>query len=325
MGARITGTGSHVPAKQVTNEQLEQLVDTSSEWIVQRTGIRSRHLLEDADIPSDMGIEAGRKSLEAASISPDQVDLLLVATNFPDMICPGSAPFIAEGLGLEHAPFFDLKAGCSGFVYGVAVANGLIESGLFPRILVVGIEALSRVTDWTDRRTCVLFGDGAGAALLEKGTNTSGILGSALFGDASKAMFLNLPAGGTRAPASPETLARGDHFLKMEGSGVFRNAAPMMEKATLAALANAGLTLEDVDWIIPHQANQRIIDALVRKLDVSEDRVIVNLDRVANTSTASIPIALDEEWRSEKIQPGDIVVMTAFGAGVTYGAIVVKM
>ena len=325
MGARISGTGSHLPAKNVTNEQLATWVDTSDEWIVQRTGIRSRHLLEESDIPADMGIEAGKQALEAANVSPEQVDLLLVATNFPDMICPGSAPFIADGLGLGSAPFFDLKAGCSGFVYGIAVASGLIESGLFQRVLVVGIEALSRVTDWTDRRTCVLFGDGAGAALFEPGTDTSGILGTSLYGDAAKSMFLHMPAGGTRTPASPETLAEHGHFLKMEGAGVFRSAVAMMEKATLTALTDAGLTLADVDWIIPHQANQRIIDALVRKLDVPEDRVIVNLDRVANTSTASIPIALDEEVRSGKIQPGDIVVMTAFGAGVTYGAVVVRI
>ena len=324
MGARITGTGSYLPSKLITNKQLESLVDTSSEWIVQRTGIRSRHLLEDSETPSDMGVEAGRLALEAANVASEDVDLLLVATNFPDMICPGSAPFIAEALCLTNAPFFDLKAGCSGFVYGVAVANGLIESGLFPRVLVVGLEALSRVTDWTDRRTCVLFGDGAGAVLLEPGTESSGVLGTALFGDAEKAMFLHLPAGGTRTPASPDTLAQGGHFLKMEGSGVFRNAAPMMEKATMAALADANLDLSDVDWIIPHQANQRIVDALVRRLDVPEEQVIVNLDRVANTSTASIPIALDEEIRSGKIHPGDVIVMTAFGAGVTYAAIVVR-
>ena len=324
MGARITGTGSYLPSRVITNEQLESLVDTSSEWIVQRTGIRSRHVLEDAEIPSDMGVEAGRLALEAAKVAPEDVDLLLVATNFPDMICPGSAPFIAEELSLTDAPFFDLTAGCSGFVYGVAVANGLIESGLFPRVLVVGLEALSRVTDWTDRRTCVLFGDGAGAALLEPGTESSGILGTALYGDAEKSMFLHLPAGGTRSPASPDTLAQGGHFLKMEGAGVFRNAAPMMEKATIAALADANLELSDVDWIIPHQANQRIVDALVRRLNVPEERVIVNLDRVANTSTASIPIALDEEIRSGRIHAGDIIVMTAFGAGVTYGAVVVK-
>jgi len=324
MGARITGTGSYLPSKVITNKQLESLVDTSSEWIVQRTGIRSRHLLEDSETPSDMGVEAGRLALEAANVAFEDVDLLLVATNFPDMICPGSAPFIAEALCLTNAPFFDLKAGCSGFVYGVAVAHGLIESGLFLRVLVVGLEALSRVTDWTDRRTCVLFGDGAGAVLLEPGAESSGVLGTALFGDAEKSMFLHLPAGGTRTPASPDTLAQGGHFLKMEGSGVFRNAAPMMEKATMAALADANLDLSDVDWIIPHQANQRIVDALVRRLDVPEEQVIVNLDRVANTSTASIPIALDEEIRSGKIHPGDVIVMTAFGAGVTYAAIVVR-
>ena len=324
MGARIAGTGSHLPSKVITNEQMESLVDTSNEWIVQRTGIRSRHLLDETEVPSDMGVEAGMLALEAAKVAPEDVDLLLVATNFPDMICPGSAPFIAEGLSLANAPFFDLKAGCSGFVYGVAVANGLIESGLFPRVLVVGLEALSRVTDWTDRRTCVLFGDGAGAALLEPGTESTGVLGAALYGDAEKSMFLHLPAGGTRTPPSVETLAQGGHFLKMEGSGVFRNAAPMMERATMAALEDANLELSDVDWIIPHQANKRIIDALVRRLDVPEEHVIVNLDCVANTSTASIPIALDEEIRSGRIHPGDIIVMTAFGAGVTYGAVVVK-
>ena len=325
MGARIAGTGSYVPEKVVANEDLEKIVDTSSEWIVKRTGIRTRHLLTESEIPSDMGVAAGRQALEAAHVTPEEVDLLIAATNFPDMICPGSAPFIADELGLGNAPFFDLKAGCSGFVYGLGVANGLIESGLFPRILLIGIEALSRVTDWTDRQTCVLFGDGAGAALLETGNDTSGILGAALYGDAAKSMFLHMPAGGTRTPASPETLEQGGHFLKMEGSGVFRNAAPMMEEATLAALANANLTLADVDWVIPHQANQRIIDALVKKLGIPDDRVIVNLDRVANTSTASIPIALDESIRSGKIHPGDIIVMTAFGAGVTYGAIVVRL
>jgi len=325
MGAKITGTGSYLPSKVLTNKQLESLVDTSDEWIVQRTGIRSRHLLEDSEVPSDMGVEAGRLALEAATVASEDVDLLLVATTFPDMICPGSAPFIAEGLSLPDTPFFDLKAGCSGFVYGVAVANSLIESGLFPRVLVIGIEALSRATDWNDRRTCVLFGDGAGAVLLEPGTESTGILGTALFGDAEKSMFLHMPAGGTRAPASPDTLAQGGHFLRMEGAGVFRNAAPMMEKATMAALADANLELSDIDWIIPHQANQRIVDALVRRLNVPEERVIVNLDRVANTSTASIPIALDEEMRSGRIQPGDLIVMTAFGAGVTYGAIVARV
>lgn len=325
MGARITGVGSALPVKVLTNEDLTAVVDTSDEWIAQRTGIRTRHILEASEAPSDMGIEAGRRALEAADTPPSAVDLLLVATNFPDMICPGSAPFIAEGLSLADAPFFDLTAGCTGFVYGVVVADGLIASGGFRRVLVVGMEAMSRVTDWSDRKTCVLFGDGAGAALLEVGDDKTGVLGHALFGDADKTMFLHLPAGGSRHPATRDTLEQRGHFIKMEGSGVFRSAVPMMEKATLEALKSADLDLRDVDWIIPHQANQRIIDALSRRLGVPRQRVLTNLARVANTSTASIPIVLDEEIRSGRIQPGHVVVMTAFGAGVTYGAVVLRL
>jgi 3-oxoacyl-[acyl-carrier-protein] synthase-3 len=325
MGARITGTGHHVPARRLTNVDLEGLVDTSEEWIVQRTGIRTRYVLRDGDLPSDMGVDAGGRALEQVGVGPQDVDLLLVATNFPDMICPGSASFIAEGLGLVDAPFFDLTAGCTGFVYGIAVADGLIRAGLFRRVLLIGTEALSRVTDWTDRQTCVLFGDGAGAALLEPGGEEEGVLGVALYGDAEKSLLLHMPGGGTRRPASPETLAGREHFLKMEGSGVFRNAAPMMERATRDALQAADLTLADVDWIIPHQANVRIIDALVRRLRTTPERVVTNLDRVANTSTASIPIALDEALRDGRIRPGDVAVMTAFGAGVTYGAAVVRI
>jgi 3-oxoacyl-[acyl-carrier-protein] synthase-3 len=325
MGARITGTGSHIPANCLTNADLERLVDTSEEWIVQRTGIRTRHILPEGDIPSDMSVEAGIRALKDAGCQPTDVDLLLIAITFPDMICPGSAPFIAEGLGLSDAPFFDLKAGCSGFVYGLAVADGLIRAGLYRRVLLIGAEALSRVTDWADRQTCVLFGDGAGAALLEPGTEDEGVLGLALYGDAEKSLLLHMPGGGTRAPASEETLEAREHFIKMEGSGVFRNAAPMMEKATLDALSAADLDLSDVDWIIPHQANVRIIEALIRRLNVEPERVITNLDRVANTSAASIPIALDEALRDGRIERGDVVVMTAFGAGVTYGAVVVRI
>jgi 3-oxoacyl-[acyl-carrier-protein] synthase-3 len=325
MGARIAGTGSHLPEKRLTNADLERLVDTSEEWIVQRTGIRTRHVLDECEIPSDMSVRAGERALEDAGARPEDVDLLLVATNFPDMVCPGSAPFIAEGLGLADAPFFDLKAGCSGFVYGLSVADGLIRARLHRRVLLIGAEALSRVTDWTDRQTCVLFGDGAGAALLELGGDDEGILGAALYGDAEKSLLLHMPGGGTRTPASAESVAEREHFVKMEGSGVFRNAAPMMETATLDALRAAGLDLDDVDWIIPHQANVRIIDALIRRLDVAPERVIINLDRVANTSAASIPIALDEALRDGTIHRGDVVVMTAFGAGVTYGAVVVRI
>ncbi|MEE8194960.1 MAG: beta-ketoacyl-ACP synthase III [Candidatus Bipolaricaulota bacterium] len=325
MGARITGMGSYLPPKIITNADLEELIDTSSKWIVQRTGIKSRHHLNSDDDPAIMGIEAGRDALSQAGVSPNEVDLLLVATNFPDMICPGSAPFIAAGLGLDQTPFFDIKAGCTGFVYGLVVANGLIASGGFRRILLVGTEALSRVTDWSDRKTCVLFGDGAGAVLLEGAAPGEGILGSALHADNDKALLLHLRAGGTRFPATESTVKNGDHYLRMEGAGVFRSAVPMMENSARQAVAAAGLHLSDIDWLIPHQANIRIIDSLTRRLHLDKDQVIINVDRVANTSTASIPIALDEAVRAGRIEHGDLVVMTAFGAGVTYGAVLIKI
>jgi len=325
MGARVVASGSSLPARCVTNADLAKVIDTSDAWVVQRTGIRTRFLLEAAEEPSAMGVEAGKKALAQAKVLPDQVDLLVVATNFPDMICPGSSPFVSAGLGLRGSPFFDLTAGCTGFVYGLVVADGLIRAGLYGHVLLIGLEALSRVTDWSDRRTCVLFGDGAGAVLLEKGDPDEGILGSALYGDHEKLFLLHLPAGGTRAPASRETVDKGEHYLKMEGAGVFRSAVPMMEESTRQALAVAGLTLEDVDWVIPHQANIRIIDSLTHRLGVDPEHVIVNIDRVANTSTASIPIALDEGLRSGRIARGDVVVLTAFGAGATYGAVVLRM
>ena len=325
MGAKIIGSGSYLPQKCVSNLDLEQIVDTSDEWIVRRTGIRTRHLLEPGENPAKMGIAAARLACEEAQAQLETIDLFVVATNFPDMICPGSSPFMASGLGLDQTPFFDLKAGCSGFVYGMAITDGLIRAGLYGRILLVGSEALSRVTDWSDRKTCVLFGDGAGAVLLEAGEADEGVLGSAIFGDNDKALLLHMPAGGTRTPADSSTLQDGGHFLKMEGAGVYRSAVPMMEQATRAALAAASLDLDDVDWIIPHQANIRIIDSLAIRLQVSKEKIITNLDRVANTSTASIPIALDEARKDGRINSGDVVVMTAFGAGVTYGAVVVRI
>jgi len=325
MGARIVGTGSCLPARKVSNDELARLVDTSDEWITQRTGIRTRHLLGESETPSDLGVEACRQALAAAGRTPADVDLLLVATTFPDMTCPGTSPFVAQGLGLRGVPFFDLTAGCTGFVYGLAIADAYIRAGLGRRALVVGFEALSRVTDWTDRRTCVLFGDGAGAVLLEAGARDDGVLGVSLRGDPDKALLLHMPAGGTRCPASAESVARREHFVKMEGSGVFRSAVPLMREAMDAALEAAGLSREAVDWVIPHQANVRIIDAFADRLGLPRERVVVNVDRVANTSAASIPIALDEAVRDGRIRPGHVVVFTAFGAGVTYGATVVRM
>jgi 3-oxoacyl-[acyl-carrier-protein] synthase-3 len=325
MGARIAGTGSCLPPKRVSNADLATLVDTSDAWIVQRTGIRSRFLLGDGETPSDLGVVACQRALEAAGRQSADVDLLLVATTFPDMICPGTSPFVAQGLGMRGAPFFDITAGCTGFVYALAMAEAYIQARLGERVLVLGFEALSRVTDWSDRRTCVLFGDGAGAILLERGGEGQGILGVSLRGDPDKALLLHMPAGGTRRPASHDTVERREHFLRMEGSGVFRSAVPLMREAMDNALLAAHLQREAVDWIIPHQANARIIDAFADRLALPRERVIINVDRVANTSAASIPIALDEAVRDGRIRPGHVVVLTAFGAGVTYGAAVVRM
>jgi 3-oxoacyl-[acyl-carrier-protein] synthase-3 len=325
MGARIVGTGSYLPKRVVPNSELERLVDTSDEWIIQRTGIRTRHLLGDDELPSDMGFLASQSALARAAKTPSDVDLVVVATNFPDMICPGSAPFVAQALGTGNAPFFDITAGCTGFVYGLAVADAFLRSGLAKRSLVVGTEALSRVTDWSDRHTCVLFGDGAGAAVLEPGADDEGILGIAINGDPEKALLLHIPAGGTRLPASSRSVEERQHFLQMEGSGVFRSAVPLMEEAISRALERANLRMSEIDWVIPHQANVRIVDALARRLSVPRDHVVVNLDRVANTSTASIPIALDESIRDGLIRPGDVVALTAFGAGVTYGAAILRI
>ncbi len=325
MGARIVGTGAALPQRCVSNAELAGSVDTSDAWIVQRTGIRTRYLLGEGETPSSLGVTACRRALEAAGRRTEDVDLLVVATTFPDMTCPGTSAFVAQDLGLEGTPFFDLTAGCTGFVYGLAMAGAYIAAGLGERVLVLGFEALSRVVDWSDRRTCVLFGDGAGAVLLERGSSEEGILGVSLRGDPSKALLLHTPAGGTRRPASHATVEAREHFLRMEGSGVFRSAVPLMREAMDRALHAASMSREEVDWIIPHQANVRIIDAFADRLGLPRERVVINVDRVANTSAASIPIALDEAVRDGRIRPGHAVVLTAFGAGVTYGAVALRM
>ncbi len=324
MSSRILGIGSYLPPKVLTNADLERLVDTSDEWIRQRTGIIKRRILEQDSDPAIMGIESAKQALKDGGISAKQLDLLIYATNFPHMISPGSAPFLAQALDLGQIPFFDLKAGCSGFVYGLVVANGLINAGAFERILLVGSEALSRVTDWKDRKTCVLFGDGAGAVIIERAPAGEGVLGISLHADGKKAHLLRLEAGGIRIPVSHETIDAGRHFFKMEGKEVFKSAVAMMEFSSREALANAGLELADVDWIIPHQANIRIMRALAQRMEIPMDQIIVNIDQVANTSTASIPLALDEAYRDGRIKRGQILVLTAFGAGVTYGAVVMK-
>jgi len=322
---RFAGTGSYLPPMCVTNEALAMRMDTSDEWIRSRTGIRERRLLSESDVPSDMGVEAARRALSAAGRGVEDIGLLIVASNVFEQPVPGTAPFISKGLGLPgDVPFLDLMAGCSGFVFGVAVAGGMIAAGTVRSAMVVGHEALSRFVSWEDRSTCVLFGDGAGAVFLETSDGESGILGISLHGDPSKVHLLRIEAGGVRAPITEEDVRQGRHLLKMEGEGVFRSAVQMMARASLEALARAGLSVEDVNWWIPHQANVRIIEAFARRLAIPEERVLVNIDRVANTSTASIPIGLDELVCAGRIREGDIVALTAFGAGASYGTVVLR-
>jgi 3-oxoacyl-[acyl-carrier-protein] synthase-3 len=321
---KITGTASYLPEKILTNDDLAKFLDTSDEWIRTRTGIRTRHILSREEIPATMGIRAAEQALARAQRAPQDVDVLLVATNVPEEPIPGTAPHIALGLGMEKGAFADITAGCAGFLYALAMAGAMLHSGMAKIALVVGTEALSRFVNWQDRATCVLFGDGAGAVVLEHQDGPGGILGVALRGDPTKLGLLRIEAGGVRLPASPDTVQAGKHFLQMEGKGLFRAAVGMMAEATRAAASQAGLSLADIDWLIPHQANLRIIEALIKRLRIPEEKVVVNIDRVANTSTASIPIALDELVQAGKVEPGQILALTAFGAGACYGTVILR-
>lgn len=325
----IIGIGASVPPHRLTNRALEQMVETSDEWITQRTGIKERRVLNESEDPTALGVEAARRALALAGIPLDELDLVITAANVQLMPVPGSSALILEGLReregskIKHVPFFDLVAGCTGFVYALEVARQMFLGGCH-HILVIGLEALSRFTNWRDRETCVLFGDGAGAVVVGPVEGARGILASYLAADSSKWPLLRVEAGGIKTPASQKTVAAGSHFLKMEGRGVFEEAVKMMERASLLALEQARVVKEEVDWFVPHQANLRIIKAFARRLRVPWDKVLVNIDRFGNTSTASIPLALDEAQRDNQLREGDLVVTCGFGAGVTYGANVIR-
>ncbi|HED04323.1 MAG TPA: ketoacyl-ACP synthase III [Candidatus Fraserbacteria bacterium] len=321
----IAGIGAAVPELVLTNADLEKRVATTDQWIVSRTGIHERHILRKDEDPAQLGVGAARQAIARAGVGLEEIELLITATNLAEMPVPGSSAFICQGLQMERkVPFFDLIAGCTGFIYALSVAAGLISAGQYRRVLVVGLEALSRFTDWSDRSTCVLFGDAAGAAVVELMPEGRGILASALAADSSKWDLLHMPGGGIKYPASPETLAKGMHYLKMSGGGVFKSAVEMMEQSTTQALAAAGCSKDEVDWVVPHQANLRIIKAFAKRYGLPMTKIIVNIDRYANTSTASIPLALSEAVADGRIKPGDLIVLNAFGAGVTYGAVVLR-
>jgi len=323
-GSKITGTGHYTPQRVLTNFDLEKIVDTTDEWIVTRSGIRERRIAAPEEATSDLVFPAAQAALQSAGLTPKDLDGIIVATVSGDMVFPATSCLIQDRLGAAKAAAFDINAACCGFIYAVNTAHALISSQRMNKVLVVGVEVLSKLTNWSDRATCVLFGDGAGAAILEPSEPGEGILGTYVRTDGSLADLLYIPAGGTRYAASPESIKRGDHFIKMKGDGVFKYAVRAMEDATRHVLGEAGLTLEDVDILIPHQANIRIIDAVQERLGVPADKVVVNLDRYGNTSSASIPIALDESTRSGRVKKGDLVLLVAFGGGLTWGAVLFR-
>ena len=322
--AQIAGWGMYVPSKVVTNENLiERGLDSSDEWITTRTGIRQRSLVAQGEATSDLAVKAAQQALQVAYVHPRDIDLVIVATSTPDHLMPATASLVQDRLGAFNAGALDLNAACSGFVYGIIVGSGQIEAGRSKRVLVIGADALSIHLDWQDRSTCVLFGDGAGALLLQASEEAS-ILASSLGSDGSGAGLLIIPAGGSRLPANSHTFHDGDHYLKMNGPQIFRWATQMMAKAAEKAIQSSGLTLQDIDLLIPHQANLRIIEATAKKLGLPGEKVFINLDKYGNTTAASIPIALCEAIEEGKVKRGDHVVLTSFGAGLAWAAAVIR-
>lgn len=321
---KIIGTGSYTPEKVLTNADLEKMVDTSDEWIVTRTGIRERRIASDDQATSDLGIEAGRLALEDAGLTVNDIDLILVATNTTDTAFPSTACWIQKGLNADYVPAFDISAGCTAFIYGMIIAESLILAGTNRRILLLGPEMLSRVTNWKDRNTCVLFGDGAGAVVLEESIDDSGMLSSYWGADGNLGDLLSLPGGGSRIPVTHEMVDQNLHYLQMKGNEVFKHAVKRMGEAAIESLKEAGLSREDVDYLIPHQANIRIIDATGRRLKLPPEKVFVNIHKYGNMSVATIPVGLDELAKEGKLKKGDIIVMDAFGAGFTWAALVYR-
>ena len=321
--AKIIGTGSSVPETVLSNSDLEKMVDTSDEWITSRTGIKERRIADKNTAASDVAYGAAEKALRAAGVSPQQLDVIIVGTITPDFIFPSTGCILQSRLGAKKAYAFDLMAGCSGFLYALHVAEGIIKSGGAEKILAIGADVLSKVTDFEDRSTCILFGDGAGAAVLTA-SDEPGILSSILSSDGNDWDLLYVPAGGSRTPIDEEVLKSRKQYIKMEGNDVFKVAVKSMESATMDAISKANVSPGDIDLFIPHQANYRILEAVRKRLDFPEEKVFANLDRYGNTSGASIPLALDEAVRQGSVGEGSLVLFAAFGAGFTWGASVVK-
>ena len=322
--ARIISTGSYLPEKVLTNHDLERLVETSDEWITERSGIRQRYIAGTRQACSDLAFEASKKALKNAGLKGKDLDLILVATLTPDSLLPSTGCLLQDRLGAKGVPAFDLNAACSGFVYALSVANAYIKAGLYKRVLVVGAEVLSKVTDWEDRTTCVLFGDGAGAVVVEATAEDRGILSIDLYADGSMGDLLVIPGGGSRMPASRETVAKRMHFIKMKGNETFKFAVRTLERLVIETLEKNGLKPSELSLLIPHQANLRIIKATVERLGLSMGKVLVNIARTGNTSAASIPIALDEALSTGRLRAGDNVLLEAFGGGITWASALIR-
>lgn len=323
-GVTITGTGRHLPERVLSNHDLEQMVETSDEWIVERTGIRERRIVAPNEAASDLAVLAAQRALDMAKLDVADVQQIIVATTTPDRFLPSCACTVQQKLGAKRAAAYDMFAACTGFIYGLGLARGLIGSGVASNVLLIGVEALSRIMDYTDRTTCVLFGDGAGAAMLQPCEPGDGILAVDMHSDGELGDVLEVPAGGSRLPATEETVHERQHFVRMRGQKLYPYAVRTMEDSMRRVLEDCGMGPEDLDLVIPHQANQRIIDSVRERLGVPEDKVVSNIGRYGNTSSASIPISLDEAVRAGRVKPGDKLGFVAFGGGATWGATLMR-
>jgi len=332
VASRILGTGHFLPPTVRTNRDIEKMVDTSDEWIVERTGIRERRIAEPGMVTSDMAAEAAKSAIARAGLTAKDIDMIIVGTVTPDMPMPATAVFVQQKIGAGHCPAFDISAACAGFLFGLTLADSLVRTGAVRHVLVIGVELLSRVIDWEDRTTCVLFGDGAGAIVLGPSEGAlaadgkpRGVLATRINTDGEMAPSLWIPGGGSKNPPSADVLATKLHKVHMRGQDIFKVAIKNLYSASKAAVDQAGMTPEEVDWVCPHQANLRIIDQATTRLGVPKDKILVNLERVGNTSSASIPILLDESIRSGRVKEGQTVVMCALGAGISWGGAVVRI
>ena len=324
MRATITSTAHHVPEKILTNQDIEKMVETSDEWIQNRTGIKQRHIVSDDEASSDLSTHVAKKLLEKRGIKPEQIDIIIVGTVTPDHLTPSTAAIVQNNINAQNAWAFDLSAACSGFLFGLETGSKLIESGKYKTVMVIGVDTMTSILDFKDRETCIIFGDGAGGVILEPSKSDNGIISSILRTDGSGASSLNVLAGGSRKPATEETIANREHFIRQDGKKVFKFAVKRMADVSKEVLLKNGLNGNDIKLFIPHQANKRIIDATGERCGIPKDRVLINIDRYGNTTAGTIPIALNEAVENKLINNGDYILLSAFGSGFTWGSILIK-